>query len=131
MKFLKHFSGTAILIFALSNFLFAQATDTSRKAAAYGNGETTICGMLRGGNVQHVSEDAPIILFIKDSASQQKIQIVFPKNARKNFPYDPEKKLPDHYACITGKVTDQDGSSAIIISSDQQIKTEDETSEPK
>jgi len=64
-------------------------------------------------------------LHIYDSISHQKIQLIFSKKVRKKFSYDPEKKLPDHRACISGKITNQNGGSAIIINSEKQIETKD------
>jgi hypothetical protein len=66
------------------------------------------------GNVQAASEDAPIVLYIDDSVSHQKIQLIFSKKGRKKFSYDPEKKLQAHRACISGKITNQNGGPAII-----------------
>jgi hypothetical protein len=78
-----------------------------------------------------VSEDAPIVLYIIDSVSNEKFQLVFSKEVRKKFSYDPQKQLPDHRACVSGKITEQNGSAAIIITSEKQIKTSNLTSEKK
>jgi hypothetical protein len=56
---------------------------------------------------------------------------VFSKEVRKKFSYDPQKQLPDHRACVSGKITEQNGSAAIIITSEKQIKTSNLTSEKK
>jgi len=121
MKYIKHFLFTLIITFLLNNFLFAQTDTTSQQRSSSLKGKVTICNVVQGGNVQHVAEDAPIVLFITDSVSNQKVQLVFSKEVRKKFSYDPQKQLPDHRACVSGKITEQNGSAAIIITSEKQI----------
>jgi hypothetical protein len=58
---------------------------------------------------------APIVLYIDDSISHQKIQLIFSKKVREKFSYHPEKKLPDHGACITGKIVNQNGGSQSLL----------------
>lgn len=126
MKFLKQILFIPVIIFLLNSYLFAQSkTPTSL------SGNVTICNLVQGGNVQHVSEDGPIVLFITDSASNEKVQLVFSKRVRKKFSYDPDKKLSDHRACVSGKIIEQNGSPAIVIKSEKQIETSDLTSEEK
>jgi hypothetical protein len=131
MKSFKYFSTTLIAIFLLNNCLLAQTNNASQQTSASLKGNVTICNIVQGGNVQHVAEDAPIVLYITDSVSNQKIQLVFSKEVRKKFSYDPEKKLPDHRACVSGKITEQGGSPAIVITNEKQIKTSDLTYEKK
>src|SRR4051794_4253007 len=129
MKFFKYFS--LILVAILLSRTCANAQTNSASQQTTTKNKVTICNIVYGGNVQHVSQDAPIILLIEDSISHQDIQVVFSKEVRKKFSYDPEKKLPDHRACISGKITDQNGSLAIIITNEKQIETSDLTSEKK
>ena len=128
MKFIKFFSCVFIMIF-LFNHVFAQTN--AQQTSSPLKGRVTICNIVQGGNVQHVAEDAPIVLYITDSASNQKVQLVFSKEVRKKFSYDPQKQLPDHRACVSGKITEQNGSAAIIITSEKQIKTSNLTFEEK
>ena len=131
MNAFKHFACTFFTLMLFNNYLLAQANDTTQQTTIPSGIKVTICNIIHGGNVQHVSEDAPIVLFIEDSSSHQKIQLVFSKKVRGKFSYDPEKKLPDHRACVSGKITEQNGSAAIIITSEKQIKTSNLTSEKK
>jgi len=129
MKFIKPFSCVLIIIFLFNHYLFSQTN--AQQTSVTLKGRVTICNIVQGGNVQHVSEDAPIVLYIIDSVSNEKIQLVFSKEVRKKFSYDPQKQLPDHRACVSGKITEQNGSAAIIITSEKQIKTSNLTSEKK
>src|SRR4051812_40830655 len=113
MKFLKYFSLILATVFLSRTCVNAQTNSASQQTTT--KNKVTICNIVHRGNVQHVSQDAPIILLIEDSVSHQNIQVVFSKEVRKKFSYDPEKKLPDHRACISGKIIDQNGSPAIII----------------
>jgi len=124
MKVLKQFACILLTLMLFNNYLIAQTNDISQQTSTSLKGQVTICNIIRGGNVQHVSEDAPIVLFIEDSSSHQKIQLVFSKRVRGKFSYDPEKKLPDHRACVSGKITEQNGSAVIIIKNENQIKTD-------
>ena len=124
MNAFKHFACTFFILLLSHNYLLAQANDTTQQTTISSGIKITICNVIRGGNVQHVSEDAPIVLFIEDSSSHQKIQLVFSKRVRGKFSYDPEKKLPDHRACVSGKIINQDGSPAIIIKNENQVKTD-------
>jgi hypothetical protein len=71
-----------------------------------------------------VSEE-PIVLYIDDSISHQKIQLIFSKKVREKFSYDPEKKLPDHCACITGKIVNQNGGPQSLLIMKNKSKTKD------
>jgi hypothetical protein len=68
-----------------------------------------------------VSEE-PIVLYIDDSISHQKIQLIFSKKVREKFSYDPEKKLPDHCAMYYWKNSKSKWRAAIIINNEKQIK---------
>jgi hypothetical protein len=124
MNAFKHFACTFFTFLLFNNYLLAQANDTTQQTTIPPGMKVTICNIIRGGNVQHVSEDAPIVLFVEDSSSHQKIQLVFSKRVRGKFSYDPEKKLPDHRACVSGKIISQEGAPAIIIKNENQIKTD-------
>jgi hypothetical protein len=129
MKFIKPFSFVLIMMFLFNHYLFSQ--NNAQQTSSTLKGSVTICNIVQGGNVQHVSEDAPIVLYIIDSVSNEKIQLVFSKEVRKKFSYDPQKQLPDHRACVSGKITEQNGSAAIIITNEKQIETSNLTSEKK
>ncbi|HEY6975212.1 MAG TPA: hypothetical protein VH396_02915 [Chitinophagaceae bacterium] len=120
----KRFSFVVALHILCLLCLHAQ-TNNSSTAFSKSKQHVTICNLVYGGNVQAISEDAPIVLYIDDSISHQKIQLIFSKKVRKKFSYDPEKKLPDHQACVSGRVTNQNGEPAIIITNEKQIETKD------
>lgn len=45
------------------------------------------------------------------------------KKVRKKFSYDPEKKLPDHCACIIGKIVNQNkGPQSLLIMKPKSIQ---------
>jgi preprotein translocase subunit YajC len=124
MKSVKYLSFIVVLTFLISSKCYAQTNRAATQSSLNNGDRITICNLIYGGNVDAVSEDAPVVLFIDDSVSHQKIQLVFLKRVRKKFSYDPEKKLPDHRACVSGRITEENNTPAIIIKSERQIKTD-------
>src|SRR5215212_7602715 len=120
----KYFSSVVALIILYSPHLWAQTNNPSKPSES--KRTITTCSLIYGGNVEAVSEEGPIVLYIDDSISHQKIRLVFSKKVRKKFSYDPEKKLPNHRACISGKIIDQNGEPTIIIKNEKQIETKEE-----
>lgn len=121
---MERISSFIFLLFGLHYTVVGQDTVKVYSESPRGRG-ASICNIVYGGNVQAVSEDAPIALYIDDSLTRQKIKLVFPKRIRKKFPYDPEKKLPDHRACVSGKIRHSGGTAVIVIRSEKQIRTFD------
>jgi hypothetical protein len=120
-EMVKHFSVVVALIMLCHTYLQAQ-TNYSSTGSWQSKRNATICNLVYGGNVQAVSEDAPIVLYINDSISHKKIQLIFSKKVRRKFSYDPEKKLPDHQACISGRITNRNGGPAITIKMKNKLK---------
>lgn len=97
----------------------AQA-DSTRHYTGYAQ----VCGKMSGGNVNHVTTKADIILYIEDTANSKKFSIIFPYQARMKMSYDPEKKLVNRQVCITGDAENSEEGMSIVIHSEDQIKIE-------
>ncbi len=63
MKMAKHFSFVVAWIILSHAYLQAQIDNSSARSLK-SKEHVTICNLVYGGNVQAVSEDAPIVLYI-------------------------------------------------------------------
>jgi hypothetical protein len=84
---------------------------------------TTICSLVSEGEGGMVAKDAPLILYMHDSAQNRQIEIVFTQAMHKKMSYDPYAKLVNQTVCITGKLSEYNNAPAIIIHNENQIKT--------
>ncbi len=88
-------------------------------------GNITVCNIVQQGDAGNVSKDAPLVLYIQDSATNEKLNIVFKQSVIKKMSFDPRQKLVNQRACISGVVKTFNQQPAIFIYSEKQIKTSD------
>jgi hypothetical protein len=109
-----------LLIFTI---LFAVNISAQNKATSNFKSTTTICSLVSEGEGGMVAKDAPLILYMYDSAQNRQIEIVFTQAMHKKMSYDPYAKLVNQTVCITGKLSEFNKVPAIIIHNENQIKT--------
>ena len=81
----------------------------------------TVCNIIQANDAANVSKDAPLILYVQDSVSNQKLAIVFSQNVIKKMSFNPRQKLVNQNACISGVIEMYNNQPAIIISDEKQI----------
>jgi hypothetical protein len=104
--------------------LFVLNVSAQNKASTFYKGTTTICSLVSEGDGGRAAKDAPLILYMQDSVQNKRIEIVFSKLMRSKMSYNPYDKLVNQTVCITGKISEYKNAPAIIISNENQIKTE-------
>lgn len=81
----------------------------------------TVCNIIQANDAGNVAKDAPMILYVQDSVSNQKLAIVFSQSVIKKMSFNPRQKLVNQKACISGVVKMYNNQPAIIISDENQI----------
>lgn len=90
--------------------------------------QTTVCNIMQQDQSANVSKDAPLVLYLQDSASNKKLAIVFAQTIIKKMSYDPQAKLVNQKVCVSGIVKSYNNQPAIFINSEKQIKVADRAS---
>lgn len=81
----------------------------------------TVCNIVQENDAGNISKDAPLILYMQDSITNQKLAIVFSQSVIKRMSFNPRQKLVNQKACISGVIKTYNNKPAIIISDEKQI----------
>ncbi|MGI8951120.1 MAG: hypothetical protein ACR2FN_06005 [Chitinophagaceae bacterium] len=123
MKAIKIF---AVIAIAFSvNHLRAQTSITLNQVKTHVGDSITVCGKIYGAKYRYVAKESPSLLSMGDHFPNQPLTLVFDKEVRERFSYDPEKKLLNKTICVTGKIQNNNDEAEIIIESEAQIKVQD------
>ena len=82
---------------------------------------TTVCSVVQADKSAAVSKNEPLVLYMQDSVSNRRIAIVFPQTVIKKMNFDPQLKLVNQKACISGIIKSYNNQPAIIIDNAKQV----------